>query len=152
MKQQPKLSNICIKCGVDLYATEDKFICQKHPKECKGIYLSEETLLTHAAEQKQHLIDMMKSDEELGLYEESKQETTLEEAAERFYHLGIWTEKESLIRRLAFINGAIYQAKRSYSDKDMKSFGDWCRNGLLNTEYGVEKLDVHLEQWKQFKK
>jgi hypothetical protein len=34
----------------------------------------------------------------------------------------------------------------------MKSFGDWCRNGLLNTEYGVEKLDEHLEQWKQLKK
>jgi len=30
-------------------------------------------------EQKQHLIDMMKDDEELGLYEEPKQETTLEE-------------------------------------------------------------------------
>jgi hypothetical protein len=73
----PKLSNICIKCGVDLYATEGKFICQKHPKECKGIYLSEETLLTHAAEQKQHIIDMMKSDEELGLYEEPKQETNM---------------------------------------------------------------------------
>jgi len=36
-------------------------------------------------EQKQHIIDMMKSDEELGLYEEPKQETTLEEVAERFY-------------------------------------------------------------------
>jgi hypothetical protein len=102
--------------------------------------------------QKQHLIDMMKSDEELGLYDEPKQETTLEEAAERLYHLGIWTAEESLIRRLAFINGANYQAERMYSEEDMKSFGDWCRNGLLNTEYGVEKLDEHLEQWKQFKK
>jgi hypothetical protein len=71
-KEEPKLSNICIKCGVDLYATEGRFECQKHPKECKGIYLSKETLLIHAAEQKQHLIDMMKSDEELGLYEEPK--------------------------------------------------------------------------------
>jgi hypothetical protein len=60
-KEEPKLSNICIKCGVDLYATEGRFECQKHPKECKGIYLSEETLLTHTAE-------------ELGLYEEPKQE------------------------------------------------------------------------------
>jgi hypothetical protein len=30
-------------------------------------------------EQKQHLIDMIKADEELGLYEEPKQEITLEE-------------------------------------------------------------------------
>jgi hypothetical protein len=45
-----------------------------------------------------------------------------------------------------------WQQERSYSEDDMKSFGDWCRNGLLNTEYGVEKLDEHLEQWKQFKK
>jgi hypothetical protein len=74
--EEPKLSNICIKCGVDLYALEGKFVCLKHPKECKGIYLSKETLLTHIAEkkQKQHLIDMMKSDEE------PKQET-LEEAS-----------------------------------------------------------------------
>lgn len=31
---------------------------------------------------KQHLIDMMKSDEEFGLYEEPKQKTTPEEVAE----------------------------------------------------------------------
>ena len=78
-KEEPKLTNICIKCGVDLYATEGKFICQKHPKECKGIYLSEEPLLTHAAEQKQHIIDIMKSDEELELYEEPKQERSYSE-------------------------------------------------------------------------
>jgi len=102
--QEPKLSNICIKCGVDLYATEGKFICQKHPKECKGIYLSEETLLTHAAEQKQHLIDMMKSDEELGLYDESKQ-GTLKDAAERY-----WTKQP--YNEDAFINGAKWQQER----------------------------------------
>jgi len=73
-KEEPKLSNICIKCGVDLYALEGKFVCLKHPKECKGIYLSKETLLIHAAEQKQHLIDMMRNDEELGLYDEPKKE------------------------------------------------------------------------------
>jgi len=41
-----------------------------------------------------------------------KNKETLEEAAEKFYHLGIWTEKESLIRRLAFINGAKWQQER----------------------------------------
>jgi hypothetical protein len=53
---------------------------------------------------------------------------------------------------LGFRNGAKWQQEQSYSEEDMKSFGDWCRNGLLNTEYGLEKLDEHLEKWKQFKK
>jgi hypothetical protein len=44
------------------------------------------------------------------------------------------------------------QDKNKFSEEDMKQFGDWCRNGLLNTEYGFEKLDEHLKQWKQFKK
>ncbi len=147
-KEEPKLSNICIKCGVDLYSTEGKFICQKHPKECKGIYLSKETLLIHAAqkkqeqetleeklakivskepskfwaesdersrireEQKQHIIDMMKSDEELGLYEEPKQET-LEEAAERLYPNGCdGTDRSAEIYRRIFIEGAKWQQKK----------------------------------------
>ena len=33
--------------------------------------------------------------------------------------------------------------------EDMKSFADWCRNALLNTEYNYLKLDEHLEKWKQ---
>lgn len=44
-----------------------------------------------------------------------------------------------------------WQQERSYSEEDMKSFADWCRNGLLNTEYRVDRLNEHLEQWKQFK-
>jgi hypothetical protein len=55
---------------------------------------------------------------------------------------------------MLFINGAKWQQeqdKNKYSEEDMKQFGDWCRNGLLNTEYGFEKLDEHLKQWKQFK-
>lgn len=44
----------------------------------KNIHLSPKEI------QKQHLIDMMKADEEIGLYEELKQET-VKEAAEKFY-------------------------------------------------------------------
>jgi len=43
------------------------------------------------------------------------------------------------------------QSKNIYTEEDMKLFADWCRNGLLNTEYSVDRLDKHLEQWKQFK-
>jgi hypothetical protein len=45
--EEPKLSNICIKCGVDLYYSPN-FTCQEHPKNCKGIHLSEETLKERA--------------------------------------------------------------------------------------------------------
>ncbi len=39
----------------------------------------------------------------------------------------------------------------TYTKEDMKSFADWCRNGLLNTEYSYLKLDKHLEKWEQLK-
>lgn len=42
--EEVKLTNICVKCGVDLHATEGKFECQKHPKECKGIFIPKEIL------------------------------------------------------------------------------------------------------------
>lgn len=145
-------------------------------------------------EQKQHIIDMMKSDEELGLYdepkkeykyigecsgnngngcfldssghdcgcftrvlkEEPKKETALEEVAHKMLSdYGIMSMGQSIgvleVKKL-MVKMAKWQAEKMYSEEDMKSFGDWCRNGLLNTEYGVEKLDEHLEQWKQFKK
>lgn len=44
---ETKITNICIKCGVDLHNTTE-FICQEHPKYCKGIHISEETLLEWA--------------------------------------------------------------------------------------------------------
>lgn len=47
MTEKIKLKNICIKCGVDLHHTP-AFICQEHPKSCKGIHISEETLIEWA--------------------------------------------------------------------------------------------------------
>ena len=68
-KEETKLKNICIKCGVDLYATEGRFTCQQ--SECRGIIVSKETLQEWAdkEERKRHLIEIMKGDEELGLYD-----------------------------------------------------------------------------------
>ncbi len=63
-----------------------------------------------------------------------------------------YCDEDYYISFLSFIDGTKWQQERSYSEEDMKSFADWCRNGLLNTEYNVYKLDKHLEQWKQFKK
>jgi hypothetical protein len=60
-------------------------------------------------EKKQHLIDMMRNDEELGLYDEPKQET-LEEAVFRKYKRSI-LDKDSKLRN-AFIEGAKWQQER----------------------------------------
>jgi hypothetical protein len=70
-KKETKLKNICIKCGVDLYATEGRFTCQQ--SECRGIIVSKETLQEWADEEerKRHLIEIMKGDEELGVYDMS---------------------------------------------------------------------------------
>jgi len=65
-------------------------------------------------EQKQHLIDMMKSDEELGLYEEPKQET-LEEASWKYNPL---KKLDGEFLRHAFKEGAKWQQEQ---DKKMYS-------------------------------
>ena len=68
-------------------------------------------------QQKQHLIDIMQKDEELGLYDEPKQET-LEEFAKqeaiKFYENG--GSFTNLI-----ILGAKWQQERSYSEEDVKN-------------------------------
>ena len=57
--------------------------------------------------QKQHLIDIMKGDEELGLYDEPKQETP-EEAAEK-----LWLDPTSqLTSKNSFIQGAKWQQEQ----------------------------------------
>jgi len=54
----------------------------KHIKtieQVKSLYYIMTNKIIPKEEQKQHLIDMMRNDEELGLYDEPKQETTLED-------------------------------------------------------------------------
>ena len=77
-KKETKLKNICIKCGVDLYVTEGRFTCQQ--SECRGIIVSKETLQEWAdnEERKRHLIEIMKGDEELGLYDMVQHKPTQE--------------------------------------------------------------------------
>jgi hypothetical protein len=70
-------------------------------------------------QQKQHLIDMMKADEELGLYEE-----TLEEAAKVYaepYRCPATNDNEYCKHDIisAFNNGAKWQSERSYSEKEV---------------------------------
>ena len=81
-------------------------------------------------EQKQHLIDMMKQDEELGMYEEIQPEQTikqetLEEAAENYvnYCSRFVSEDEDLADadRRGFLFGAKWQQERIHNDEDIES-------------------------------
>jgi hypothetical protein len=38
---------------------------------------------------------------------------------------------------------------KKYTTEDMKSFADWCRCALLNSEYSYKKLDKHLSDWEK---
>jgi hypothetical protein len=120
-------------------------------------------------EQKQHLIDMMKDDENLKLYEnwvedaekesslsdlnskanifwsgfrvgvKSKQET-LDEAAENKYGLSDQYWKD----RIGFVHGAKWQSERMYSEEDME---EAFENGLKRS------FDSDFDRWfEQFKK
>jgi hypothetical protein len=133
-KEEPKLTNVCIKCGVDLYYA-DNFTCQEHPKNCKGIYLDKETLLIHAAEQKQ------------------KQET-FEEAAERLYPEN-WESimdgqhDSNSYERNAFIKGAKWQQeqdKNKFSEEDL----DMLRKFMIQEQnFSKSCLDVFIKQFKK---
>jgi hypothetical protein len=91
--------------------------------------------------QKQHLIDIMRGDEELGLYEEPKQET-LEEAAERLserHHYAFGQQSE--FYQLGFTEGAKWQQERMYSKEDLRAA--WM----------AAKNSSDFNEWfKQFKK
>jgi len=75
-------------------------------------------------EQKQHLINMMQDDEELGLYEEPKRET-LEEAAGNL-------ADPNLCKTDNWIAGAKWQAERMYSEQEVKPLIDFIKDCASN--------------------
>jgi hypothetical protein len=100
-------------------------------------------IITTKEEQKQPLIDIMRGDEELGIYEEPKQET-LEEASLQ-YRLS--TNNKMGIEQMAFESGAKWQQERMYSEEEVIAFGEFIfKNTLLVNVKGVEGI------LKQFKK
>jgi hypothetical protein len=89
-------------------------------------------------EQKQHLIDIMRGDEELGIYEEPKQET-LEEAAEN-----MWLDPiQNLTSKMSFIQGAKWQAD-DIIDKlyihIINNEDDWSRNPQVEFKSFVKQF------------
>jgi hypothetical protein len=127
-KEEPKLTNVCIKCGVDLYYA-DNFACQEHPKNCKGIHLSEETL------------------KERALKEEPKQET-LEEAFERnAQYLDDFENKNTY--EYGFRDGAKWQQeqdKNKYSEEDLDMFRKFM---IQEQNFSKSCLNVFIEQFKK---
>jgi hypothetical protein len=86
---------------------------------------------------------------------EPKQETTLEEAAERLYPFafgGIGNSEND--KKNHFVKGAKWQAKRMYSEEDMKSAiektVEKC-NKMMQESYGLLEIDVDYI-FEQFKK
>jgi len=87
-------------------------------KETTKCYCGHTITCDCGEEPKQHIIDIMKSDEELGLYEEPKQET-LEEAA---YNYAV-TKTNRTSHLIGFREGAKWQKeqdKNKYSLDDLK--------------------------------
>jgi hypothetical protein len=37
--------------------------------------------------------------------------------------------------------------KGSFTTQDMIGFADWCRNGMTNLEYNIDRINEHLEAW-----
>ena len=86
-------------------------------------HLRNRKVMTPKEEQKKHLIDMMRDDEELGLYEEPKQETTLEEAAVKIYPNNEYEDELYCdigeVYREKFVEGAKWQQERMYSEEEV---------------------------------
>lgn len=112
--------------------------------------------------QKQHLIEMMKDDEDLKLYEEPKQET-LEEAAERFRKdkYGIFISKDADVKGQLVINtanaaflsgmkeGAKWQQERSHSEEEVFNL---CREFAIFVQRKQPSYKKQQEWFEQFKK
>ena len=104
-------------------------------------------------EQKQHLINIMRGDEELGIYEEPKQET-LEEAAERLF-------PSKMSDYEIFLLGAKEQANRMYSEKEVREIIKLsCEEGMFIQRTINDKVkipytrikDFTIKMFEQFKK
>ena len=80
---------------------------------------------------------------------------TLEEAAENNYPEGdVWTVEQAVVRRLAFMNGANWEAKKSYSEEEVKELLiQRCKHfGTSVSPFDKLLLKQDLEWFEQNKK
>jgi hypothetical protein len=138
---------------------QEQCTCKEHDPYCCQIHGSCPTCVKKE-EQKQHIIDIMKADEELGLYEEPKQET-LEEALERLYpeniiKLGNNTSYDAaLIKRKDFTDGAKWQAeqdKNKYNKREIINLIQFLSMNQDFNSYSSVSKDTAKKFLKQFKK
>jgi hypothetical protein len=57
---------------------------------------------------------------------------------------------ESVIKALTMAIEALQSQPPTvtgYTDEDMIGFAEWCRNGLLNSEYSIENINKILKDW-----
>jgi hypothetical protein len=134
---------------------EEEQINNKPGSSYSTITIYKYKIIIPKEEQKQHLIDIMRGDEELGLYEEPKQET-LEEFIENG---GYPTGSTQEIWEQGVREGAKWQQERMYSKEDMKQFAWECvANFLSNNVNEVEMalveviIDRNGKQFEKFKK
>jgi hypothetical protein len=131
--------------SIEVVKEINKSISAKEPYYKYKIIIPEE-------EQKQHLIDMMEQDEQLGLYQEPKKETLEEAVAKKLYPLNdgfqVMDIDISEELQLAFLNGAKWQQERSYSKEEVETIAkDAYTMGRNNILIGV------FNKWfEQFKK
>jgi hypothetical protein len=84
--------------------------------------------------------------------EEPKQETLKEAAINNYPEGDVWTIEQALIRRLAFMNGAKWQAERSYSEEEVKSFLDRYRSQFrMDKNVDIKQSDF-IQWFNKFKK
>ena len=114
--KEEKLTNICIKCGVDLVEKEGaKFICKD--SDCRGIVLSNETLNHFLATSDVTVKDLQKFDYKNTVLPKELLKQEHEEAAENYSRIilnkgGLMSD----IQISSFIAGAKWQQERSYSE------------------------------------
>jgi len=78
----------------------------------------------------------------------------LEEVAVRKYSLDIWAEEESLIRKLAFSNGAKYMQEKMFSEEDMRKAIIFGLDGMYGFQWGKQgqtenQINKYLKQFKK---
>ena len=73
---------------------------------------------------------------------------TLEEAAEHNYPSGdVWTEEQAVIRRLAFKNGANWQAERMYSEEEVTKLLISCKDRFGGSDLYDYTHDNEVKKW-----
>ena len=86
-------------------------------------------------------------------YAKPKQETLNEAAINNYPDGDVWTIEQAVIRRLAFMNGAKWQAQRMYSEEEVNNIFDTLKRNSIDNVATITNVDLFIKSWKrEFKK